>query len=341
VERALIDAFCRAEEMPFARAVLDNWLRIDLGEIHSELNGSKPSEFLPRRPLERVTARHTIGLVDPLVNGDIAPEERVDDGLPQSLQACIRAYNLRHFKIKVSGNLENDLERLEDISRVIRAAALPEFRFSLDANEQFKTFDGFREYWQMVTRPRELQDFFHRLLFVEQPLHRDAALQPEVESDLKAWPDRPPIIIDESDGTLDAVARALPLGYAGASHKNCKGVIKGIANACLLKKSLAVLTGEDLCNIGPVALLQDLAVMATLGIKSVERNGHHYHAGLSQFPAAIQGQVLEHHPDLYCKSSRGWPTLKVADGQIDLRSITSAPFGVAFDPDISSLTRVA
>ena len=43
----------------------------------------------------------------------------MDDGLPHSLQACIRAYNLRHFKVKVSGSLENDLERLEDIARVI------------------------------------------------------------------------------------------------------------------------------------------------------------------------------------------------------------------------------
>jgi len=40
-----------------------------------------------------------------------------------------------------------------------------------------------------------------------------------------------------------------------------------------------VLTGEDLCNLGPVAFLQDLAMMALLGIEHVERNGHHYFAG--------------------------------------------------------------
>src|SRR5207302_8085313 len=63
----------------------------------------------------------------------------------------------------------------------------------------------------------------------------------------------------------------------------------GIANACLLEKrrrdgERVVLTGEDLCNLGPVALLQDLALMALLGIEHVERNGHHYYRGLSLWP---------------------------------------------------------
>jgi len=95
---------------------------------------------------------------------------------------------------------------------------------------------------------------------------------------LRAWPDRPRLIIDESDGALGDLPRALALGYAGTSHKNCKGIVKGIANACLLEKrrrsgERVVLTGEDLCNLGPVALLQDLAMTALLGIEHVERNG--------------------------------------------------------------------
>jgi hypothetical protein len=35
---------------------------------------------------------------------------------------------------------------------------------------------------------------------------------------------------------------------------------------------MLMMSGEDLCNTGPIALLQDLAVMAALGIESVERN---------------------------------------------------------------------
>src|SRR5262249_58169107 len=58
--------------------------------------------------------------------------------------------------------------------------------------------------------------------------------------------------------------RALARGYQGTSHKNCKGVFKGIANACLVESlrrepggEKLVMSGEDLANIGPVALLQD------------------------------------------------------------------------------------
>src|SRR5207247_11402064 len=57
------------------------------------------------------------------------------------------------------------------------------------------------------------------------------------------------------------------------------------------RASSLIMSGEDLCNVGPLALLQDLAAMAALGINSVERNGHHYLAGLSQFPASTQQQI--------------------------------------------------
>jgi hypothetical protein len=74
--------------------------------------------------------------------------------------------------------------------------------------------------------------------------------------------------------------------------------------------------------------------MATLGIRSVERNGHHYNAGLSQFPKQIQEQVLVHHPDLYHRSVAGWPTLKIESGTIDITSLHPHPFGVGFVPDV-------
>jgi len=90
-----------------------------------------------------------------------------------------------------------------------------------------------------------------------------------------------------------------------------------------------------LCNVGPVAVIQDLAVMATLGIESVERNGHHYMAGLSQFPDITQRQVLDAHAGLYRNSERDWPTLEIRDGRIDLGSVNNQPFGTGFVLDLS------
>ena len=100
------------------------------------------------------------------------------------------------------------------------------------------------------------------------------------------------------------------------------------------------MSGEDLSNVGPVALLQDLAVQALLGIESVERNGHHYFAGLSFWSADWQEAMLAHHHDLYTRAELGWPRLDVRDGELALDSVNAAPFGLSFLPDLSALARV-
>ncbi len=345
VERAVMDAFCRAIAKPFHRALLDNDFGIRLGELHSESEGFAPAAWLPARPHNEIIARHTVGLSDPLTDADIADAERLHDGLPQSLAASIRAYGLRHFKLKVNGDLARDSERLRRIAQVLQAECGTDLAFTLDGNEQFKSFAEFRRFWEMLRADDSLKSFLAKLLFVEQPLHRSVALHKDAAAALAEWPDRPPFIIDESDGELDSLPTALALGYDGTSHKNCKGVIKGVANRCLLaqrqKQSPTrpfLMSGEDLCNVGPVALLQDLAVCAALGIKSVERNGHHYNAGLSQFPHELQDQILSAHNDLYRISSAGWPTLAIQNGRIALGSVNEAAFGVKFLLNTSQFT---
>ncbi len=337
VERALLEAVSRAAGPPFGDVLRAGGFGLQLGQIHPALARFTPAQLLPERPLAQLIARHTVGLSDPLTDEEIPADERLNDGLPQSLVACIRAYGLRHFKLKLNGDAARDLDRTQRIAAILREHAAADFAFSLDGNEQFKTLGDFRRFWEEMQRDAGLREFLRHLLFVEQPLHRNQALQPEVGPAFAAWPDRPPFIIDESDGALDSLPAALALGYSGTSHKNCKGVFKGVANRCLLRERergqphvAALMSGEDLCNVGPVALLQDLAVMATLGIASVERNGHHYHRGLSQFPAEIQAQVLRHHPDLYQASAAGWPTLRLRDGLLDLGTVNAAPLGVGF-----------
>ena len=348
VERAMIEAICRVIGRPFHRALQRNDFGIRLDDLHLELGECKPADLLPAQPLGEITARHTVGLSDPLTDEDISPEEKVNDGLPQSLGACIRAYGLRHFKIKVNGDLQRDVERLHRIAEIIQRERGSNFAFTLDGNEQFRTLAAFRAFWEEITRSERLKDFLSRLIFVEQPVHRDEALKPEVGEALRDWPGHPPLIIDESDGALESLPTALSLGYAGTSHKNCKGIFKGVANRCLLLKRAAggtpaaryLMSGEDLCNVGPVALLQDLAVCAALGIQSVERNGHHYNAGLSQFPKPVQDQVLKSHADLYHASSAGWPTLTINGGLVQLASVNQSPFGVRFVLDVEQFASV-
>ena len=346
VERALIESVCRATSKTLGQALRGGTLGFQPGAIHPALTKRSALELLPRSPLASVVPRHTVGLADPLSTDTIPDDEKLDDSLPQSLDQCIHAYGLRHFKIKITGDIDADLERLRTVAAAIDQHAPSNHAFSLDGNEQFKSVDDFRKHWIRLADNSTLVPFFQHLLFVEQPLHRDIALEKSVKEGFDDWPDRPPIIIDESDATIKSLPTALDLGYAGTSHKNCKGIFKGVANACLLNTRresghTSVISGEDLCNVGPVAVIQDLAVMAALGIESVERNGHHYMAGLSQFPEVTQRQVLDSHTGLYRISELGWPTLDIRDGQIDLTSVNSQPFGTGFELDLSPFREIS
>jgi hypothetical protein len=87
-----------------------------------------------------------------------------------------------------------------------------------------------------------------------------------------------------------------------------------------------------------VALLQDLSVMALLGIDHVERNGHHYFRGLSMYPNEVQETVLAEHGDLYRKHEGGFPTLEIRDGNLELGTVVGAPFGVVPLLDVSQFS---
>ena len=351
VERALIHAVCRARGATLTSALRENLLGIELGALQPSLAGTAPRDWLPATPPAEVFARHTVGLSDPMWPGEIAAEDRVDDGLPQSLDACIRFYGLRHFKIKINGEAARDRDRLARMSAVFAAECGGDFAFSLDGNESFHDVASFAGYYRDLVAAPELRALWPHLLYVEQPWHRSVALSPAIGELARAWPDRPPIIIDESDAELASLPTALALGYAGTSHKNCKGVFKSVVNASLLAQrratgATAVLSGEDLANVGPVGLLQDLAAQAALGVTSVERNGHHYFAGLAQFPPALQAHALAQHGDLFVRhagagaTAGDWPRLAVRGGKLALGSVLRAPFGVAGEPDLSGMTAV-
>lgn len=291
IERALIEAFCRAKGLSFYAALQKNAFGIKLDSLYPELSSVNPANLLPPKPLESFYLRHTVGLVDPLTDNEIPENERIEDGLPQSLEACIKQYGLTHFKLKICGDADRDIERLAQIEQIISKKAPSNYVFTLDGNEQYRKITDFKKFWMALNSEPKLQNFLKHLLFVEQPLHRDNSLNLETKRELNNWENRPPIIIDESDSEIGSIIEALDSGYAGTSHKNCKGIFKGIANACLLEfrrrqnsNKTYILSGEDLTNVGPVALIQDLAVMANLGIEHIERNGHHYFKGLSMFP---------------------------------------------------------
>jgi hypothetical protein len=338
MERAVLDGLCRAAKQTLHALLFSGKLQIDLGQIHSELQGVEMSSVLAETPLVEVAVRHTVGLADPLCSADALP---LNDGLPSALEDCIRAYGLRYFKLKLSGQLAVDLPRLREITELLVKGCPEGFKVTLDGNEQFMDFMSFREFYEVLSADSSLRPLLGNVIAIEQPLHRSQALRDELASHLVDWAAAPKLIIDESDAALQDLPRALDLGYSGTSHKNCKGIVKSLANAALLKVRAAasgralIHTAEDLVNVGPVALLQDLALVAMLGIPHVERNGHHYMRGLSQFPESVQEQVLRAHGDLYHRHEAGFPTLDIRQGVLDLTSVNAAPFGYALELDVT------
>ncbi len=341
LERAVLDGLCRATNTPLHPLMRSEALQIDFGEIHPELRGRKVASVVLERPLAQVLVRHTVGLGDPL---HASEAKLLDDGLPQSLEESIHAYGLSCFKIKLSGQLEVDLLRLRQITAVLVENCQQGFQVTLDGNEQFSDLNDFRLAYERLSSDRSLEPLFRSLLLVEQPLARTHALMDDFAAKLADWPEAPRLIIDESDGALEDLPRALSLGYSGTSHKNCKGIVKSLANAALIQGRAAsggrplIQTAEDLANVGPVALLQDLAVVAMLGLSHVERNGHHYFRGLSMYPDFVQQQVLAKHADLYRSHEAGFATLNICDGKLNLQSVNAAPFGCGVDLEVGQFS---
>lgn len=347
LDRALLDGVCRALGVSFYRAVQANLIGAPT------LEGIDMGAFLATlKPRAALAARHTVGLVDPITAAD--QSARVDDGLPETLEDVIARYGHRYFKLKVAGDVAADLERLRAIATVLDRGREPYFA-TLDGNEQYADMQGVAELWARMKAEPRLARLVSSILFIEQPVHRRAALERPVAGIDK------PVIIDESDDALDAFPRAKALGYRGVSSKTCKGLYKSLLNAARCAawnsgsdpnfvsqaklgsdpdfasaRGFYFMSGEDLTIQPGLALQQDLALVSLLGLTHLERNGHHYVNGMAGLPQAEQDAFLAAHPDLYEKS-HGAVRVRIEDGMLAIGSLDCAGYASRAQPDWSTL----
>ena len=341
LDRAILDAACRLEPTSFWEAIKHNLPGLCPHSEIEDLADLDWNRYLSTlRPLKSVHARHTVGLVDPITAVDQLPEERVADGLPETLEEVVDFYGHRYFKVKVSGRLEEDLDRLESIAAVLNR--LEGYRVTLDGNEQFKTIGQLLDFTRRLQVHAPLQRFWRSVLFLEQPLDRGIAWDyPLQDADLGQV-----VIADESDGALDAFLRARELGYRGISSKACKGFYKSIVNRArchLWNREKGAehffMSGEDLTTQAGVAVQQDLALAALLGLDHVERNGHHYVKGFAGVSSREPEDFLEAHPGLYGRLD-GTVCLQIREGCLDLRSLGGPGFACNAQPDFDSMEPV-
>ena len=340
VERSTLDAICRAHKSSFFAALRDNLFGVEAGRVHEPLVRHVPADWLPPEPLSSLHVRHTVGLGDPLTDSDVA--DPIDDPFPVSLEAYVARYGQRYFKIKVSNQLEHDLARLSQIAKIVESRRGTDYVVTLDGNEQYQSIDQLLELVHALGRTERLATFWGNTVLVEQPLARAVALDPQLADDLRPLTDQKPVIIDESDGTLDSFAKAIQCGYRGVSTKNCKGPIKSILNRGLIWKmnqqgaDQYLMSAEDLCCVGMVPLQADLCLVAALGIEHIERNGHHYHRGLSYLSSGEQEEILAAHPDLYGRVG-DIVAPRIVNGKFAIQSLQCPGFGFAVQPDVAKM----
>ncbi len=340
MERAVIDAVCRAEGMPFHELVRKGGLGIEPGSVHAELAGIAFAKIFPREPHTSFFIRHTVGLSDPIVGEDWPEEKRVRDGEPETLKEYAERDGLRYFKIKISGDADRDLDRLGRIwSSVLVERDRPVV--TLDGNEAYTDIGKFANFVDRFES--EHPGLFQHTLFIEQPLTRALTLDPSTAETVRRIAAKKPLVIDEADGTTDAFRKAFEIGYSGCSHKNCKGVFKSLLNYALIHhlseetERELFLSGEDLSNMPIVPLHQDFAALGVLGVEHCERNGHHYAFGLSHLREGEKERIARAHTDLYVERG-GEYFLRVEEGRVETRSVHSSAFGTNTRPDWDSLT---
>ncbi|HRH86578.1 MAG TPA: mandelate racemase [Rubrivivax sp.] len=342
IDRALLDALCRALGRPFHEVIRRNLADIQVTPLTPDLAGFDLDAFLAGlRPAERIAARHTVGLVDPITSAD--PYEPVGDGLPETLEEVVSTYGHRWFKLKVAGNVDADVARLLRIASVLDRIE-GGYGSTLDGNEQYDSIDGVLQLWQRMRAEAGLQRLCDSVIFIEQPIKRAAALA----QDVSALSAQKAVILDESDDSLDAFVQGRERGYLGVSSKTCKGLYKSILNRARCAKWNAeagqeryLMSAEDLTIQAGLALQQDLALVSLLGITHVERNGHHYVNGMAALGAGKQQAFLDAHPDLY-ERSHGAVRLSIRGGELAIGSLhRSAGFASGAAPDWRAMQAIS
>jgi hypothetical protein len=331
LDRAVLDALCRLEGVSFHAAMRANLAGIAPHRIVLELAGFDFDRFLAGlSPASAIDVRHTVGLVDPITRAD--QKERIGDGLPETLEEVISTYGNRYFKLKVGGEAEADVERLEKIATVLDRRSEPYF-VTLDGNEQYGDARSVAAFLAHARERPKLSRLFASTLYIEQPIRRSEALAKPVGA-LTAFA---PVIIDESDGELSSFPQARELGYAGVSSKNCKGFYKSVLNLarCAVwnhdTPGRYFISAEDLTTEPGLSIQQDLALVNLLGLTHVERNAHHFIDGFGGRPDAEARAHLAAHPDLYAESG-GRVRLNVQNGRLALGSLDCTGFASAVPP---------
>ena len=324
IDKAILDALLRGLGVNFFDGMAANIAGID-ARLSPDLSDDDLAQFLARcRRLPRVAIRHTVGLDDQVEGGKGGVADIKENS------------GARYFKLKLNGNPDADTARLIRIGKELATLSY-DYGVTLDANEQYADLTALGALVDRLGADSALRPIAAKLLYIEQPMPRDIFRQSPLGT-LAAVD----FIIDEADDCYDAFPVARALGYRGISSKSCKGIYKSVVNATRAAKWSAggekfFVTGEDLTCQAGLAVQQDLALGALIGVTHAERNGHHYVNGFGDAPAAEAQAFLAAHPDLYVSDGNNI-RLSIHDGDLVTGSLATPGFATSVHPDWTALS---
>lgn len=275
-EAAVHDAFGKALGQNSYNLLGPEYVEHDLAHyLTPEFAGEYLDRYTLRQPKPKMPLYHLVGALDPLVESDI--NQRINDGLPETLGEWIVADGLTHLKIKLNGDdLAWDVNRVAAIDRVASETqaklGVSTWHYSLDFNERCQNVEYLLDVLRRIGEiaPAALE----RVQYVEQPTHRDLRAHPENKMHKAAA--IKPVVIDESLVDLESLQLAREQGYSGVALKACKGQTEALLMGAAAQKYGLFLCVQDLTCPG-YSFLHSASIAARLPtIAAIEGNGRQY-----------------------------------------------------------------
>ncbi|HEV3260202.1 MAG TPA: enolase C-terminal domain-like protein [Gemmataceae bacterium] len=275
-DAAVHDAFGKVHGLNCYHTYGPEFMSHDLSRyLGTEFRGEYLDRYLLKEPKPRMPLYHLVGALDPLEEADV--QQRVNDGLPETLPDWIRYNGLTHLKIKLNGDdLDWDVGRTVRVDRV--AARVQQERgvgrwvYSLDFNEKCPHAAYLLEFLHRVRD--ETPAGFERIQYIEQPTARD--LKAHRSNVMHEASRLRPVVIDESLTDVESLRLARDMGYTGAALKACKGQSQALLMAAAAQKDGMFLCVQDLTCPG-ASLIHSAGLAAHVpGVAAIEANARQY-----------------------------------------------------------------
>ena len=276
LEAAIFDAHGKPNRRNSSILLAREFVNCDLQTyLGDEFSGEYLDDYTSRSPMKRLPIYHLVAALDAFSGGDI--DQRVDDGLPETLGEWIKADGLTHLKIKLAGDdLLWDVERVVAVEQVAIEAqtqrGCTRWCYSLDFNEKCANVQYVLDFLAKLTErsPTALE----RVQYIEQPTHRDLRANPENKMHEAAR--IKPIVIDESLVDLESLLLAREHGYSGVALKACKGHSEALLMGAAAQKYGLFLCVQDLTCVGS-SFLHSASIAARIPtVAAIEGNGRQY-----------------------------------------------------------------